>query len=175
MDEENKTKSDDTTAVVQKTEVPVDTLKSILDKVEALEADKKSKDEQIELLRQSVSRYKLEEAEFKNARTSGLPKAKLMKHAGNIAVGLKWTKREYIFNPLNPNIPSGEDLRIKLVYSDGSESLEMPYVSFVRNLERVEVEKVGEKDMGEYKAWIVRSVDGAFEGELTVDPQFINP
>lgn len=165
----------------EKVEVPAETLKGILERLDQVESASKDKDEQIELLRNAVSRYRLEEAEAKNKK-AGLPRAALMVHEGKVVVSFRWTKKEYIYNPLNPNTVAGEDLRVVLRYLDGTESREMPYISYVRTLERTEVEKVGEApgtdDKGnEFVYWKVRFVNPAFDPgkEMLIDPQFINP
>lgn len=163
----------------EKVEVDPNALKSVLERLDVMERASKEKDEQIEILRQSVSRYRLEEAEYKKDRAEGLPRAKLMKHDGKAVVAWQWTKQEYIFNPLTPNVPQGEDLRLKLVYTDGSTSQEMPYINFVRNIDRTEVEKIGEtsleKNGKSFTAWVVRSLDGTFDKDLTVNPDYLNP
>jgi len=161
--------------------VDLGALKGVLDRLEAVEKANKEKDEQIEILRNSVSRYKLEEQEFKRDRAEGLPKAKLMFYNGKVVTSFEWVKKEYVYNPMNPNVPYGENLKIVLTYLDGTVSPEMDYINYVRNLDRVEVEKVGEapavdKKGRAYKAWIVRFLDNTIsEKNVEIDPQFINP
>jgi len=163
-----------------KIEVDPDVLKGILSSLEKLEKANKEKDSKIEVLEGSVGRYKLEEAESK-LKPKGLPQAKLMVYDGKVVVAYKLVKNNYLYNPLNPNVPYGEDLKMKLTFLDGTDSSEIEFVSFIRTTERANVEKVGEESAVDSKGnsfskWVVEFIDkNIYSGRISIDPQFINP
>lgn len=92
------------------------TMKLILDRMEA-------QDKEIETLRASVSQNKLAEVE-KNKKKVGLPTAKLKLFNNKVVVGWKAdrTVKPYIFNPTNPEVVVGEQLKTTVLYIDGTDS-----------------------------------------------------
>lgn len=153
-------------------EVSVDKMQEILQMVEDLTKKDQARQEEMEILRDSVSRGALEEAEGKR-KVKGPPKGTLMIHNNKIVVGWKMQKNEMIYNPVNMNVPVSENLQIKLTYADGEESSSIQYVDFIRNKERASVSKIGEDGI----MWIVKFDDPEYEPEdpLKIDPQFLNP
>ena len=164
----------------KKVEVDPGVLKGILEKLDVLEQAGIEKDKQIEHLRGAVNKGRLEAEENKDKKV-GPPTAKLALFEGKPVLSFTWVKKEYMYNPLNPNTPAGENLQIKLKFVDGTESLPIQYVTYIRNINRVEIEKRGEKDVQDeqgnvYHAWIAQIITpGYTTEEIVVDPQFINP
>jgi len=140
-------------------------LKGILDRLDA-------KDDEIEILRNSISRYKLEQAEAIN-KPKGLPSATLMVHDGKVVTSFVLVKNKYVYNPMAPNTVAGEDLKMEITYLDGSKSQEIPYKDFFSTSGRVIVEKVGEDG----SKWIVNLTqpDGKMVTNLKVDNEYLNP
>lgn len=168
-----------------KIEVDPAVLKGILEKLEGLEKSSKEKDDQIEILRQSVSRYRLEEAESKT-KPVGLPIAKLMVYNDKVVTAFQLVRNKYIYNPAAPNTVAGEDLAMKLTYLDGSVSPEIPYGDFFRTKQRVEVVKVGDAGIEEridrngvvekFPVWVVEFVDkNISDKQHNISIEFINP
>lgn len=163
---------------LEKVEVPASTLKNILDRLESVEKSNTDKDSQLELLRNSVSRYKLEEQEFKNKKNGPLT-AKLVVYNDKVVTDLVWHGKkhgEYVYNPMNPNTAAGERLLVELTFLDGSKSGAIEYLNFIRSLGRVEIYKTGEKEKinvkGETtKVWTAKFTDSSIsEKELEIDP-----
>ena len=162
-------------------QVDPDLIRRLLDQNDALQ---KKLDEQaadfkrdIDILRESVSRGKLEEAEGKR-KPAEKPRAFLGRYDGKVVVGWKAEKNEYVYNPLNPNNVAGEVLQTRLFYLDGSDSGPIPQVMFTRNDDRVFVRKVGEKrnEEGQLVSWVLEFEDTSIEPrQIEIHPQFINP
>lgn len=168
---------------VKKLEVDPGVLEGILGRLEAAESALKEKDSQIEILKDSVSRSRLEQAE-ESRRPKGLPQAYLKLYNGKVVIAEDWVGRqhgEYVYNPMQPNTPAGERLKIKLTFVDGTQSQEIDYVEFRRITERVIIEKVGEESAIDSKGnaftkWVVQCVDKSIYSEkFSVDPYYINP
>lgn len=184
-EEVKKVELENAAAPVQKVEVDPGVLKGILDKLESLEKASADKDEQIDILRQSVSRYRLEEAESK-AKPVGQPTADLMIHDGKVVVRFEMVRNKYVYNPLSPNTVSGEELFMKLGYLDGSESKEIPYKEFMETKRRAKIVKVsdaGNVDRADrngvtetFPAWEVEFVDKSIStGKHKISLEYINP
>lgn len=155
---------------VKKVEVDPSVLEGILGKITALEKAAADKDAQIEILRDSVGRYKLEQAESK-VKPVGLPSAKLLVHDGKVVVAWKLTKNATLYNPLT-NIPYGEDIKVQYTYLDGTQSGEIGYLEFIRNTERTEIVKVG----GGTGIWTVEFVDkNISDKKFDISVEYLNP
>jgi len=168
---------------ISKVEVDPGVLSGILSKLEDLEKASAEKDEQIEILRQSVSRSRLEQAEEKN-KPVGLPTADLMVYDGKVVVWFEMVKNKYVYNPMAPNTVAGEELIIKLKFLDGSETT-VPYGDFFRNKPRTKVVKIGENGIIERKRdgiserfplWVVEFEDKSISDKpLEISMEYINP
>lgn len=79
--------------------------------------------EELKTLRASVSQNKLAEIE-KSKKKVGLPTAKLKLFNNKVVVGWKAdrTVKPYIFNPTNPEVVVGEQLKTTVFYIDGTDS-----------------------------------------------------
>lgn len=174
-------------AASAKVEVDSDVLKGILESLETLKVANVEKDEQIEILRQSVSRSRLEQVEEKN-RPVGLPTADLMLYDGKVVVWFEMSKthgkNRYTYNPSSPNTVSGEELFVKLRFVDGSETT-VSYHEFINTKPRVKVVKIGEAGVTErnrdgviemFPLWVVEVENKAiYDKPLTVSLEYINP
>lgn len=161
MEKDNKVTTPQATEEKPKgIEVEKSVLESILKRLD-------DKDSEIELLRRSVGRYELEKAEAGIAKPAGVATAKLLVFKGKVVVSWKMTRNNYLYNPVNPNVAYGEELKIKFTYADGTESEEVPYVDFIRTTNRVVVEKVGQDG----DKWIV-SLNGQ---NVPVNIEYLNP
>jgi len=151
-------------------EVEPNVLENILNKIQNLEKSNSEKEAQIEILRDSVGKYKLEQAESK-VKPVGLPSAKLLVHDGKVVVAWKLTKNSTLYNPLT-NVPYGEDIKVQYTYLDGTKSGELNYLEFIRNTERTEVVKVG----GGTAIWTVEFVDKAIsDKQFDIPVEYLNP
>lgn len=161
-----------------------DLLKRILDQNSELSSRLAASDaradefaKQIDVLRESVSRGRLEDAEGKRKPVEK-PRAFLAVWDGKPVIGWKSEKNQYVYNPLNPNSVAGELLKTRLFLLDGTDSGEIDQVAFTRLNDRTYVRKVGEKrnDNNEVTAWVVEFEDQTIEPrQIEIHPQFINP
>lgn len=184
--EDNKIKKDAESPVEEQkktVEVSVEVMSGILQSLEELKKSDASKSEQIEILRQSVSRSRLEQAEERN-KPESLPTADLMLYDGKVVVWFEMVKNKYIYNPLSPNTVSGEELVIKLKFLDGSETT-VSYGDFFRNKPRVKVIKIGENGVVErdrqgvlekFPLWVVEFENkNIYDKPLEISMEYINP
>lgn len=120
-------------------EIPVDKLQSVMDRLDSIEADNKSKDAQIEALNQTVSATRLAEAKA-NLDVDKRPRVHFKKIDGKTVIG--WPsgpsdkiKNEIVFNP-NTNMPMGEILKSVYYFADGTESELIDQIRLTRSTDR---------------------------------------
>jgi hypothetical protein len=118
-------------------EVSKDKLDSVLERMDKLEEDNKAKDKEIEILRDSVSRGRLEEAEDKR-KEKEQPRAYLKVFMGKVVIGWKSLPQKIVYNPTT-GLPVGEVLQATYKFIDGTDSGLVDQVDFTRTEEREHV------------------------------------
>ena len=115
--------------------VKASVLQKILEGSERMEKLLEESQKKIAILEQSVSQNKPQAAQDA-AKPKALPQVFFKVYDAKIVTGWKSEKAEYIYNPLTGNV-SGEVLKEKLFYQDGSESPVLDQVVLTRIEDRV--------------------------------------
>lgn len=110
--------------------VPASQLKTVLDKVEALEKSSQEDRKTISALEQTVSKTKLDEAKA-SADQDKRARVHFKLIDGKPVVGWKSVKNEVIFNPTT-NMPMGEKLTAIFYFPDGTDSGEIDQIKLTR-------------------------------------------
>jgi hypothetical protein len=130
-------KKEETTPEVEKVEVSKDKLDSILERMDKLEEDNTTLKKDNEILRESVSRGRLEQAEDRH-KEKELPRAYLKRFQDKVVIGWESTAAKIIHNPTT-GLAVGEVLQANYKFNDGTESGPIDQVEFTRAEEREHV------------------------------------
>ncbi len=112
----------------------VETVEVSKDKLDAILAKQEAQDKEIEILRDSVSRGRLEEAEDKR-KDKELPKAYLKVFQGKVVTSWKSTAAKIVHNPTT-GLSVGEVLQATYSFLDGTDSGVVEQTEFTRTEER---------------------------------------
>lgn len=157
--------------VVETVSIPKDTLAKILSQLDSYDAALKKNEEQISVLRESVSQGKLLAAEDKR-KPDEKPRALLAVFNGKVVTGWKTYVADVISSPLNPDVGVGENLKSIYTYMDGTESGPTDQVLFTRNYNRVMVTIETPKEM--LKNPLLRDLKVRFVSLITNDEDLRN-
>jgi hypothetical protein len=122
-------------------EVSKEKLDAVLDRIDKLEKDN-------EILRDSVSRGRLEEAEDKR-KEKEQPRAYLKVFMGKVVIGWKSSPQKIVYNPTT-GLPVGEVLQATYKFIDGTDSGLADQVDFTRTEEREHVRIMSSRIIQEY-------------------------
>ena len=142
METKKKTEEvvEETPQATPKMEIPVDSLQTIMDKLENLEKANEVKDAEIAALQSIASQTRLQEATEKQGVDSR-PRVHFKVLDGKVVIG--WPekageekKSEIIFNPTT-NSPVGEILKSVYYFLDGTKSELIDQIKFTRSTDQV--------------------------------------
>jgi len=143
------------------------------DKLDAILQKQAEQDKEIEILRDSVSRGRLEQAEDKR-KDKELPRAYLKVFMGKVVIGWKSAAQKIVHNPTT-GLPVGEVLQATYQFIDGTDSGVVDQVEFTRTEEREFVRIVDNYD-GKGEVCKVQFENTAIKSKpFDINRVFLNP